>query len=366
LTLFLTTLATYHSAISIHSLRTYIFSITQTCKALYAEYSASAGTYHGILNDMLSKQHDLDAIRLEACRAIISSFSGAGGDILRMGANAVREGQSQFTTDPHGRSRSSGERISKRFFLSQFSLDDRDVFQDTLSDMFEFLMKPASLTPLFWKDKLNLTQAVSISTKAGFVVRVDQKKLALNKKKRNNKKNIKTPNPSPRRHSSPRQLSLIEKASRHVSYPSANNQHNVFRSSSPLSHSHDEVSSRSERLRAHQNVVLAQMQSELVTLQQASHSDHPPIASSVRSYRERNQVTRNSKKSSSQKQSAAAALHITQHMWGEERRRNLLYSLSQDPNIGPILDLVSSILLLPLPINSADSSIDFPKFESVK
>mmetsp|Transcript_17708 Transcript_17708/g.29859 ORF Transcript_17708/g.29859 Transcript_17708/m.29859 type:complete len:426 (+) Transcript_17708:401-1678(+) len=79
---------------------------------------------------MLTALPPADGLILEAARSILSK---SGGDILRMAANTLAESE----TVP---------RMSRRFFLSDFPLRDKEKFTTSVQNMFTFLMAPSATT----------------------------------------------------------------------------------------------------------------------------------------------------------------------------------------------------------------------------
>jgi hypothetical protein len=79
-----------------------INDIQQLCENIYNKYSKIGGEPYTLAKTfqlLKGKRMWPDALRLEACRAMISNFVGAGGDVIRMGANAVSEGQALAVKD---------------------------------------------------------------------------------------------------------------------------------------------------------------------------------------------------------------------------------------------------------------------------
>lgn len=191
---FLSVLTSYHVKLSKQDLSLKIDRVRKLCESIYHKYSKVGGepsTYAKTLHFMRGKRLFTEALQLEGCRALISSFIGAGGDIIRMGANAVREGQAlklveaqqnladsapTLQSKKKKKKKQSYERnaskslpmISLRFFLSDFPSDQRDVFESSLKRMFAFLMKtPESGSIPFWKEKLTPSEAVRTALQAG-------------------------------------------------------------------------------------------------------------------------------------------------------------------------------------------------------
>ena len=75
----------------------------------------------------LQSTDEIGALQLEAARSIIADEIDAGGDILRMVANSLRE-------------KEAGPKRAKRVFLSEFPLDNATKWLDTMTSVVEFLM----------------------------------------------------------------------------------------------------------------------------------------------------------------------------------------------------------------------------------
>jgi hypothetical protein len=151
--------------ISIHTTRRYtesmrwrvliILCLDRSCSTL--SRALSPCTMRSIADRQPS--NPFEAIRLEACRSILSKFPGSSGDLLRMAANAVRENQAttaQSLPSP-----------SKRIFLSDLPLENRSQSHQTIADMFQFLLEPsAAARQDFWTEKLTLSEAIKIGIAA--------------------------------------------------------------------------------------------------------------------------------------------------------------------------------------------------------
>jgi hypothetical protein len=94
------------------------------CKQLRDKYGG--GKFNSLLRFSARNGEDpndeFDGFRLEALRALLSN---RGGDILRMGANAVYESQG---------------RRSKRMFLSAFPMGDKDAYRASIAEAYRYLM----------------------------------------------------------------------------------------------------------------------------------------------------------------------------------------------------------------------------------
>jgi hypothetical protein len=114
------------------TVREMVRSAVSLCKSLNDKYNGS------IYGDMLAAARlgtdPLEAVRLEALRSLLNN---EGGDILRMGVNALYE----------------DKKLSKRVFTSQFPIGDLQTFLSTSEEVFSFLMPPGEeeLSPKpFW------------------------------------------------------------------------------------------------------------------------------------------------------------------------------------------------------------------------
>ncbi len=158
---FVTVLATYHAGLSKTAILHSIGKIRNLCHEIYQEISLESQipSYHKALTLLMNHQQEYKALQLETCRSILSKFPGAGGDILRMTANAVREGQTQ----------ASNLQVSTRVFLSKFSLGNKTQCLNTVTDIFRFLLTPSPTGADFWQNKISLEQAIEIAFRASFI-----------------------------------------------------------------------------------------------------------------------------------------------------------------------------------------------------
>ena len=93
------------------------------CKDLHKH-----GPLHQELRHLaLQSTDEIGALQLEAARSIIADEIDAGGDILRMVANSLRE-------------KEAGRERAKRVFLADFPFDNASKWLDTMTSVFEFLM----------------------------------------------------------------------------------------------------------------------------------------------------------------------------------------------------------------------------------
>jgi hypothetical protein len=153
-------LLTYHQSLSKKRLLDSLKQASSLCHEVYRKSTNQYGVYnyHKVLSSLYAEDRH-QAICLEACRTLLSQFSGAGGDLLRMAANAVLEGQATHL-DPM---------ISKRVFLSEFPLGNRSKCHQTISEIFQFLMTPSGSGQDFWWEKLSISQAIRIALSASYV-----------------------------------------------------------------------------------------------------------------------------------------------------------------------------------------------------
>jgi hypothetical protein len=157
---FLDVLLTYHHRLSKERLLDLIEQTISLCHEIYQKSTIEYGVsnYHKVLSSLyVNNQHQ--AICLEACRSLLSQFSGAGGDLLRMAANAVLEGQSSQLSPV----------VSKRVFLSEFPLGNRSKCHQTISEIFQFLMTPSGSGDDFWMGRLPFSQAIRVALSASYV-----------------------------------------------------------------------------------------------------------------------------------------------------------------------------------------------------
>jgi hypothetical protein len=107
-------------------------SAVSLCKTLIVKYNGSI--YSEMLSTARLSTDPLEALRLEALRSLLHS---EGGDVVRMGVNALHEDRV----------------MSRRVFTSQFPIGDRQTFLRTAEEVFSFLMPPREekLIPVpFW------------------------------------------------------------------------------------------------------------------------------------------------------------------------------------------------------------------------
>lgn len=157
---FIETISSYHSRLSRSALGQRIEQTVALCRDIYNKAILKYGvvTYNKVAINLF-KDDQFQAVRLEACRALLSKFPGSGGDTLRMAANSVRENQASLLNPM----------ISKRVFLSDFPLGDRKKCQQTLSDLFSFLLTPSLSGKDFWTERLTISQAVEIGLNASYI-----------------------------------------------------------------------------------------------------------------------------------------------------------------------------------------------------
>jgi hypothetical protein len=153
-------LLTYHTSLSRTLLLKSLEQIVLLCHEIHHSSTIKYGSNYHIILSTLFSEDPVQAIRLEACRSILSKFSGSGGDLLRMTANSVHENQALDFRNLKS--------ISKRIFLSQFSLENRSKYREAATEIFQFLLTPSATDQDFWKDKLNLSEAIHLSEIASF------------------------------------------------------------------------------------------------------------------------------------------------------------------------------------------------------
>lgn len=116
---------------NLSNLSAHISTVRKLCNELYNKYNhGRTMSYDHILWNAKDNADVFDGIRIEASRSIVSID---GGDLLRMAANAVRERQSGF-------------KLSKRFFLADFSLSNKERYNTSVYGLFSFLMAPSCQT----------------------------------------------------------------------------------------------------------------------------------------------------------------------------------------------------------------------------
>lgn len=104
-------------------LRNKLNETIQLCNQLHKH-----GPLHQELRHLaLQSTNEIGALQLEAARSIIADEIDAGGDILRMVANSLRD-------------KEAGYKRAKRVFLSEFPLDNATKWLDTMTSVIEFLM----------------------------------------------------------------------------------------------------------------------------------------------------------------------------------------------------------------------------------
>ena len=389
-------LASYHSSLSQADLQARIDQVIHLCKQLdSAQQMAdmSPPCYAKTLQLMRERRAEYDGLRLEACRALISNFVGAGGDILRMGANAVREGQAMFdgrdtshssgvgvihgggeaAMDPtktktekwrkRGKERSdmaeTGRQdlaeewppeISRRFFLSEFPANSTAVFQDSIRRMFLFLLRaPAPLGGRpFWINKLTLEGAVRIASRAG-QLRTPLPS-ALNTASRDeegggeggmqvlrfggevwNSGGGQVPGGQEGKGTTKRRL----QGSRHSFRESRQTD---TKSGSSLPSSAASLGSVPGKVR---------MYSSFRGQAKVKANTHSPYKDSPVGVLSSTEITGRARRRSRDR-------HVTHHMWSVASRQQYIDMLSHDAVLGPILNLIRNILYLPLPYVSSD------------
>jgi hypothetical protein len=363
---FITALASYHIKLSKEDLFRKINAVQQLCENIYNKYSKIGGepyTLSKTFQLLKGKRLWSDALRLEACRALISSYVGAGGDIMRMGANAVREGQAAAVIDAQrkgqdalannikiendhktakrfqrkkkkkkeavgrhlkaGNDHSGGDKVNKRkllphisvrFFLSDFPSDQRDVFKASTTRMFAFLMStPESGSIPFWRQKLTQPEAVRAALRAGLL----------------------TPPPSVAsdRSEPPTRRQLKSRAL------------------VVLSSAHENMISKSQ----HGNEV-KRVFSSFRGAEKASAGTYSYYQDSVtRVVSDKDGALYMNKKD-------VRSRHVTRDRITGDRRIEYVQLLANDPCLGPILNLVRNILNFPLPYLSNDAEIGLSLF----
>lgn len=318
---FISIISTYHSSISKTKLLQSIEKIVHLCNDIYGYYAIHYGlpNYHRTLSKLLNDQLSYKALQLEACRSIISKFLGAGGDILRMAANSVREGQAMYESP----------NLSKRIFLSEFSPGNKTQLLNTLTQLFQFLLTPSSSGNDFWKDKITLQEAINIGFTASYIDTIIHSETILSTQ------NLKRIKKSKRLLSSSFSQNIIPQPT----FSQLNWMHSCNLNSN---HVNDNLS---------QNRILSLLQKEEKSTAQLSKTKKYQLHDA------RNIPTIKTSKQMPQRQSIHRNNHITQGIWSRNRRKDILCLLANDPILSPILNLVHIILQNPLSFNSTSSSI---------
>ena len=326
---FISIIVTYHSQLSKSKLKQTIQKISNLCYEIYTDSTRIHGTsnYHRTLSKLLSNQFSsYKAIQLEACRSIISKFSGAGGDILRMAANSVREGQAMFETS----------NLSKRIFLSEFLAGNKTQSLHILTELFQFLLTPSSSGNDFWKNKITLEEAIRLGFAASYVDTIPSRNSILSS-------------------SSPSSSSPSFSSSRFINHPrrllSSSNSNSELPFSQPNWMQSCKLNSYDFRDNLSQNRILSLLPKEVESTAQLSKSEKFQLRD------RRNKPTINTQKQTFQRQSIHQNNHITQGIWSQEKRKSILCFLSQDPILSPILNLVNIILHNPTTFNSTSSTL---------
>lgn len=102
-----------------------LVKIERLCRDLVDKYKKTNHSTFDTVLQTARRQDFYDGLKLEAARAILA---GRNGDILRMGINAIQE--------------SKAFNISRRIFTSDFPIGDLQKFDDSCTDLFNFLMAP--------------------------------------------------------------------------------------------------------------------------------------------------------------------------------------------------------------------------------
>ncbi|KAJ1437646.1 hypothetical protein B484DRAFT_392679 [Ochromonadaceae sp. CCMP2298] len=131
------------------TISSWLNSTINVCHEITGRFRAGAVGY----NSMLRSLSMADGLMLEAARTILHE----GGDLLSMLTNAMYEKEADRISH-----------ISKRVFMSQFSITDEAEFSASATSLFEFLMQEAAVKDPFWRC-VDLPTAVARAIKLAFV-----------------------------------------------------------------------------------------------------------------------------------------------------------------------------------------------------